>query len=85
MTDGVSQRDCVPTKIYRPNSRSTSQPSNPLAASGRTDVRVGGGRTAPPADVGAGAAGALTCEDACTMFEKKPAACEVGKAATGTP
>ena len=40
----------VAAKIYRPNSRSISQPSNPAAASGRADdaggaeVRVGGGR-----------------------------------------
>ena len=31
---------------YRPNSRSTSQPSNPAAGSGRPDVRVGAGRVA---------------------------------------
>jgi hypothetical protein len=29
---------------YRPNSRSTSQPSNPSAASGRAEVRVGADR-----------------------------------------
>jgi hypothetical protein len=42
--------------LYRPpNSRSTSQPSNPLAASGRTEAeaRVGGGRTAELAETGA--------------------------------
>ena len=74
---------------YRPNSRSISQPSSPAAVSGRTDVRVGAGLAAPPI-VGAGAAageaeGALACEAACAKFEKKPPACEPGKAATATP
>src|SRR5260221_8385072 len=73
---------------YRPNSRSISQPSNPVAASGRTEVRVGAGLAAPLAACGAvavGGEGALTCEAVCTRFENKPLDCEFGSAATGTP
>src|SRR6202035_58233 len=80
------------TKIYRPNSRSISQPSRPAPASGRTAVRVGAARLVPLAGNGASGAdavgaaeGALTCEATCASFEKKPPACEFGKAATGTP
>src|ERR1700731_2049498 len=73
--------DCRGRKLYRPNTRSISQPSSPAAASGRTDVRVGAGRpTVPLADIGIGvdAEGGETCEDACTMFEYTPAGCEFG-------
>ena len=70
---------------YRPNSRSISQPSSPLAASGRTDVRVGAGLPAALAGVGVLAGGVLACEAACMKFEKKPPACKPGKLATGTP
>ena len=70
--------------LYRPNSRSISQPSSPLAASGRTDVRVGAGLPAALAGKGA-LTGVLACEAACTKFEKKPPCCEPGNAATGTP
>src|SRR6266567_6008822 len=73
----------APTKIYRPNSRSISQPSNAAAASGRADVRGGTGLAALPTDCGAvGAEGALTCEAGCIRFEKEPLACEFGRAAT---
>src|SRR5882672_1571498 len=78
----------APTKIYRPNSRSISQPSNPAAVSGRADGRVGTGLAALPTGCGAaavGAEGALTCDAVCIRFEKKPPACEFGRAATGTP
>src|SRR6266700_6861034 len=69
----------APTKIYRPNSRSISQPSNPAATSGRADVRGATGLAALPAGGGAaavGAEGALTCEAVCIRFEKEPLACE---------
>jgi hypothetical protein len=87
----ISKRRSAPTRIYRPNSRSISQPSNPAAASGRTDVRVGAGLVAPLTACGAdgaaawGAEGALTCDAACAKFENKPPAWDPGKAATGTP
>src|SRR5258708_35879257 len=90
MTTNNDQARSAPL-FYRPNSRSISQPSNPAAASGRTDVRVGAGLAAPLTACGvagvaaAGAEGALTCEAACARFEKKPPACEVGKEATATP
>ena len=77
--------ECARAKTYRPNSRSISQPSNPLAASGRTDVRVGAGRPAALAGCGALTAGALDGEAAWAMVEKKPPACEPGNAATATP
>jgi hypothetical protein len=71
--------------VYRPNSRSISQPSNPAAASGRADVRVGAGLPAALAGKGALIVGELACEAACARFEKKPPACEPGNAATATP
>src|SRR5258705_12697290 len=52
--------------IYRPNNRSTSQPSNPAAASGRAEgdggaggieVRLGDGRYTPTAGTGANGTG----------------------------
>src|SRR5258705_13057482 len=58
--------------IYRPNTRSTSQPSTPAAASGRAEgdggaggieVRLGDGRYAPTA--GTGANGTGPCADGC--------------------
>jgi len=70
--------------LYRPNSRSISQPSRPLAASGRIDVRVGAGLPAALAGEGA-LTGVLACEAAWTRFENKPPCCEPGNAATGTP
>src|ERR1700737_4603998 len=83
MTTNNDQARSAPL-FYRPNSRSISQPSNPAAASGRTDVRVG--VDLPAALAGEGAlTGALACEAACTKFEKKPPACEPGNVATGTP
>jgi hypothetical protein len=77
---------------YRPNSRSTNQPSSPAAASGRAfglgggaEVRAGGGRYEPPGEAGAAGLGAaLTCE-VWNRFEMKPPRCELGNAATGTP
>jgi hypothetical protein len=75
---------CAPANAYRPNSRSTSQPSRPGAASGRTEVRAGAGL--PAALAGEGAfTGVLACEAACTKFEKKPPACKPDKPAIGTP
>src|SRR5258708_40310110 len=79
-------------ETYRPNSRSTSQPSSPAAACGRAEVRVGAGRFATaeatgesaPGEGAAGAEGGLTCDAACIRFEK-PLYCEFGKAATGAP
>ena len=63
-----------------------SQPSSPAAASGRADVRVGAGRPATPVvDVGIGAEGEETCEEACTMFGNKPAGCEFGSGTGVTP
>jgi len=38
-TDLSNLLEMRPQKIYRPNSRSISQPSNPAAVSGRPDVR----------------------------------------------
>ena len=74
----------APANAYRPNSRSTSQPSRPGAASGRTEVRAGAGL--PAALAGEGAfTGVLACEAACTKFEKKPPACKPDKPAIGTP
>lgn len=85
---------------YRPNSRSTSQPSSPAAGSGRADgfgggaearAGVGGGRYWPPGGIGASGAGAcgpgcaLTCEAVWNMFDSKPPRCEVDRTATGTP
>ena len=76
----------LPTSAYRPNNRSISQPSSPLAASGRTEARVGAGRAATVAGgCGELAAATLVCGVACARFENKPPACEAGKAATGTP
>ena len=85
-------RRCYVPVDYRPNSRSTSQPSNPAAASGRAfglgggaEVRAGGGRYEPPEEAGTDEFGAaLTCE-VWNRFEMKPPRCELGNAATGTP
>lgn len=83
----VASRECARTEIYRPNSRSISQLSNPAGASGRAEVRVGAGLAAPLAACAAavGAEGALTCEAVCIRLENTPPACEFGSAATGTP
>jgi hypothetical protein len=78
---------------YLPNNRSTSQPSNPAAASGRADglgggadVRAGGGRYPPPCGAGAdGWGAALTCDAVWNRFDMKPPRCEFGRLATGTP
>src|ERR1700730_14005460 len=88
----VSRTEPKFSNAYRPNSRSTSQPSSPAAACGRAEVRVGPGRFAPaeatgesaPGEGAAGAEGGLTCDAACIRFEK-PLYCEFGNAATGTP
>ena len=71
------------TKVYRPNSRSISQPSRPLAASGRTGARAGAGRPALLAGNEVLAPG--DCEDTCVMLEKKPPACESGNGTGATP
>ena len=78
---------------YRPNSRSTSQPSSPAAASGRADglgggaeVLAGGGRYPPPCGTGAdGLGAALACDAVWNRFDMKPPRCEFGRLATGTP
>src|SRR6266545_4543694 len=78
---------------YLPNSRSTSQPSSPAAASGRADglgggaeVRAGAGRYEPADGTGAdGCGAALTCDAVWNRFDMKPPRCEFGKPATATP
>jgi hypothetical protein len=80
-------------KTYRPNSRSISQPSNPAAASGCTELRVGAARFGPPTGNGTagaaaradGAEGAVICEATCARLPKGPDPCEFGSDTTGTP
>jgi hypothetical protein len=92
MTTDMGVHDAPRDNYLPPNSRSISQPSRPAAASGRADVRVGAGRLVALTGNGTGGAdavgaaeGALTCEATCARFEKKPACCEFGRLATGTP
>jgi hypothetical protein len=70
--------------IYLPNSRCINQPSNPDAASGRTEVRVGVGRPVVPASEGA-LAGVLDGAAACATLENAPPACEPGSGTAARP
>src|SRR5579859_954927 len=76
-----NEKALVAANLYRPNSRSISQPSSPPAASGRTEARGGAGRPATAAEVAA----ATLVGDACMIFASKPPAGEPGSATTGTP
>jgi len=71
------------TMRYRPNNRLISQPSSPLAGSGRTAARDGVGL--PATEVDGGFAGAFAGELACAMVAKKPLVCEAGSGVAVTP